>query len=664
MRWYPYVVVLLALMLLPPALAAEDRARELFSASSVTMEVQLSGSLDLLPDSPGAAVDYVTVNFTFLPQDTEQQRVSGLVHSSLPRKEHDDWTFYRWDVPGEHIDYGLTATVQASEYIPPVKNEIPFPVLVLPAEVRVFTEQTEMMDSESKTIRAMAAELAEGESELYEVVFKIAEWVDQSIEYDLNTLTADVTQSASWVLKNRYGVCDEITTLFIALLRSIGIPARYVSGLAYTNYKEKNTWGPHGWSEVFFPNVGWIPFDVTYSEFGYVDPTHIVLKYSADSSEAAVRYEWLGTGITLEPDQIVVTAALKSNTGSAPPRVSLDIVPYRNTVGFGSSNLLIGMVTNLRDYTLVADVHLIPVVGMETGDKLVRYVLLKPEETKSVFWTVTTALDQKPGYIYTYPLSFSSGSTTVKSNFTVKDSAQALTLEQVTDARDAREEEEEKTYTREVLLDCEVTPEYPYLYLEPALHCTVRNAGNTLLPGLEMCLGSECTIKDLGIAESHEMTLSLSSYDAGQQFVDVKVSHPLVSRLKVQEVELLDAPAVGFKELTAPATVQYGESFTIDLTLQRTSYSVPEDLSITLFGEVVVTTENLEGEQQHRITMDSMLLKSGKNTLTIGVDFRDALDMRYSIEQSIEVSIEGAPFLVKLEAFIANLLDKIASIFT
>lgn len=654
-------LVLLAFSL--PCLAAEDLSEELFSASTVIMDVQLSGSLDLIPESPSAAVDYVTVNFTFIPLDSNQQRVSGLVHTPTPRNDYGNHVVYRWDSPGEHLEYGMTAVVQAGEYIPPVKNEIPFPVLDIPVEVRAFTEPTEMIDSGTKTVRDKAAELAEGESELYGVVFKIAEWVEQNIKYDLTTLTADATQNASWVLKNRYGVCDEITTLFIALLRSLGIPARYVSGLAYTNYQEQNGWGPHGWAEVYFQDVGWVPFDVTYSEFGYIDPTHIALKHSADSSESAVRYEWLGTSTTLQPGQLEVSASLKSSSGSAAPRVSLEVEPYRNAVGFGSSNLIEGRATNLRDSTVVADLHLTPVVGMETDDPLVRYLLLRPGETKSVFWAVTLASEQKPGYYYSYPLSLSSGSATAEGSFTEKDSAQVLTLEQVKEVRGAREEEEEKTYTREVLLDCNVSPEHPYLYLSPELRCTVRNAGNTMLIGLELCLASECTIKDLGIAESHGMTLSLSSYDAGQQLIDVKISHPLVSRLETQEVELLDPPAVGFSELTAPSAVQYGESFTIDLTLQKASYSVPEDIVVTLLGEQVATAENLENAQQHLIQMDSRLLKPGENTLSLGVDFQDALGKHYTAEQTLEVSLDGAPFLVRLDAFLARLVEAVFSLF-
>ena len=89
--------------------------------------------------------------------------------------------------------------------------------------------------------------------------------------------------------------------MLIALNRALGIPARFISGVSYTNsdlFTEK--WGPHGWAEVYFPGYGWIPFDVTYGEYGFVDPTHIRLKESLDATEASTSYQWLSTNVDLK----------------------------------------------------------------------------------------------------------------------------------------------------------------------------------------------------------------------------------------------------------------------------------------------------------------------------------------------------------------------------
>ena len=83
---------------------------------------------------------------------------------------------------------------------------------------------------------------------MYVVTFKVAKWIQENVKYDLSTLTADVVQKSSWVLSNKEGVCDEITNLFISMLRVVGIPARFVSGTVYSNVI--NNWGGHGWGDI------------------------------------------------------------------------------------------------------------------------------------------------------------------------------------------------------------------------------------------------------------------------------------------------------------------------------------------------------------------------------------------------------------------------------
>lgn len=76
-----------------------------------------------------------------------------------------------------------------------------------------------------------------------------------------------VTSSATTVsdaLDVGQGVCQDFAHLGIALLRMIGVPARYVSGYLYRDSpRELET---HAWCEAFVPSVGWIGFDPTHGE--------------------------------------------------------------------------------------------------------------------------------------------------------------------------------------------------------------------------------------------------------------------------------------------------------------------------------------------------------------------------------------------------------------
>lgn len=61
-------------------------------------------------------------------------------------------------------------------------------------------------------------------------------------------------------VEGRAGVCQDYAQAMLALLRSVGIPARYVSGYLATGVGSE---GSHAWLEVFVPGSGWFGYDPT-----------------------------------------------------------------------------------------------------------------------------------------------------------------------------------------------------------------------------------------------------------------------------------------------------------------------------------------------------------------------------------------------------------------
>lgn len=67
-------------------------------------------------------------------------------------------------------------------------------------------------------------------------------------------------------LESGAGVCQDFTHIMLAVCRSWGIPARYVSGYLFTDRTEGDRSNPdatHAWVEVFLPSTRWIGFDPT-----------------------------------------------------------------------------------------------------------------------------------------------------------------------------------------------------------------------------------------------------------------------------------------------------------------------------------------------------------------------------------------------------------------
>lgn len=78
-----------------------------------------------------------------------------------------------------------------------------------------------------------------------------------------------VTSTVDDLLERGTGVCQDFAHLLIGLCRSIGIPARYVSGYTVsTNGSESgagiaDTEASHAWAEAYTPMHGWRGFDPT-----------------------------------------------------------------------------------------------------------------------------------------------------------------------------------------------------------------------------------------------------------------------------------------------------------------------------------------------------------------------------------------------------------------
>lgn len=92
----------------------------------------------------------------------------------------------------------------------------------------------------------------------------LCEWVHRTIAYTPGA--TDVSATAAEVVAHRKGVCQDMTHVFLALCRSRGLAARYVSGYLLTDATHAAS---HAWAEVWIPPQedepgGWLGFDVTH----------------------------------------------------------------------------------------------------------------------------------------------------------------------------------------------------------------------------------------------------------------------------------------------------------------------------------------------------------------------------------------------------------------
>lgn len=87
-------------------------------------------------------------------------------------------------------------------------------------------------------------------------------------EFHFDPESTTVATPVAAVLAQRHGVCQDFTHLAIACLRSLGVPARYVSGYLETQAppgqpRLRGADASHAWFAVYVPRYGWVDYDPT-----------------------------------------------------------------------------------------------------------------------------------------------------------------------------------------------------------------------------------------------------------------------------------------------------------------------------------------------------------------------------------------------------------------
>lgn len=107
-------------------------------------------------------------------------------------------------------------------------------------------------------------------------------------EFKYDSTATTVNTPVVQVLHDRRGVCQDFAHLQIACLRSLGLPARYVSGYLLTapppgQQRLVGADASHAWLSAFCPEVGWIDFDPTNNQLP--STSHVTLAWGRDYSD-------------------------------------------------------------------------------------------------------------------------------------------------------------------------------------------------------------------------------------------------------------------------------------------------------------------------------------------------------------------------------------------
>ena len=627
----PWALVFLLIVTLA---SAEEN---LYQYDSLDMQLQVEGQFDLVEEQSPATVEEVTTQLLFYPEQSFRQRIIDMDNSG---EVEDNVATYHWNNPGlGRREFGYSALVRTTNQQLEVRQKIPFPLENIDGYEQ-YLLPTETIDSDNPAIIAKASELAEGEDDLFKVAFNLASWVDENVVYDLSTLTADTSQKASWVLQHQQGVCDEMTSLFVAMARSLGIPARFVSGVSYTTSDLFSTpWQPHGWAEVYFPEVGWVSFDITFGEYGYIDVSHIKLRDGFDPQEPATRYEWLARNVRLEPANLDVNVEIVKRGTSQPEEIELEQEILSEEVSMGSHNLIKGILKNNEEYYAATTLHIAVPSELQLIGKNKRTILLKPKEVKETYWIVNVPSDLDPDYVYTFPaIIYSEKNTSVESAFIVQPGKPVYSWE---DIQALIVPTEERNFSRKIALQCDYPRELK-INQEAEVRCTLKNVGNAHLDGVAFCVGGVCEAVDLPINQETVSSIEIIGRNPGWDRIIVSAEHDLVDKRISLDYLTLDDPLVRMK-VSSPLAVSFGQTVEIHLALEKESFATPRNVTIMLNGlGAEYSWEMAELAKNQTLVLDLGTERlSFTNDISLTASWKDQEGRLFSEQQ--EFTVKGIP---------------------
>ncbi len=234
--------------------------------------------------SPTYNQQIVEVNFDYTPRpDNRDESVD---------KRGNKVVKVSWQKPASTITTTVSLVADNKTILQQLKTNATFPPINLPGDVQPYLKATDQVPMNNPSIVAKAREITAGAKTEFDAVQRILTWVIDHMNYVLTP----PEYGAVYSFQTGRGNCQNYSHLSAALMRAVGIPARIVNGITlkqpYTikmgnrSMTLKMAEGRHSWIEVYFPDLGWVPFDPQQTQL-FVSNRFIRVEVGMDNEETS-----------------------------------------------------------------------------------------------------------------------------------------------------------------------------------------------------------------------------------------------------------------------------------------------------------------------------------------------------------------------------------------
>ncbi len=195
-----------------------------------------------------------------------------------------------WNRPQAMVESVMQFTASNSTGLKPLRTTAPFPLAQLGRAEEVYLAATSQVPARNEEIFRLAEQLTSASKTEFDAIQRILTWVVDHLRYVLVPESYDALYS----LRTGKGNCQNYSHISAALMRAVGIPCRIVNGVTLKEPYDvelpngtltlRMAQGRHSWIEVWFPDLGWVPFDPQQTAL-YVSNRFIRVEVGLDNEE-------------------------------------------------------------------------------------------------------------------------------------------------------------------------------------------------------------------------------------------------------------------------------------------------------------------------------------------------------------------------------------------
>jgi len=236
----------------------------IFAQSSLLTTEERQGVVSIVINLDDAEQKSAKIWLPYPVSDTHQQIRDVTIAGNLVNP-----ATYREPESGAHYLFGEWTAAAAQKSL-----EFSFKVLVeqrrvgelvetnaaIPLEVQKYLRASELIPTDG-VVAETARGITNGQRGILEKARAVYDWVVENTYRDPNVKGCGAGNVEA-TLARRSGKCADLSSVYVALARASGVPAREVFGLRLGQDDQQDiTGGYHCWAEFYLPDTGWVPVD-------------------------------------------------------------------------------------------------------------------------------------------------------------------------------------------------------------------------------------------------------------------------------------------------------------------------------------------------------------------------------------------------------------------